>query len=295
MASQPDCLFCKLVREGEHVNAGAGFVAIEDINPKAPVHLLVLPERHVDTFRNVGEFEADYTLIDSDGPVLWFRTNKDAPRGRVVAIDTRHPEPGRWKELIPQADETLQSVDVVADRFLAVYLKDAHTQVKVFELDGTFVREVEFPGLGAEFSPASQVFGLAQGIQLDLGEAGGLLQVRASVVTRTPEEAQSVAAVIYGVIGLGHLASGEFGEAAELVQGMLRSLRVNAIDNEVTLDFQYSVSSLLSTIQAIEQATEDEELDEDADEVEEHDEVRVEKRVEKRAEKHDGRREHRDG
>src|SRR6188474_3915991 len=59
LASQPDCLFCKLVSEGEHVNAADGFVAIEDINPKAPVHLLVLPERHVDTFRDVGEFDAD--------------------------------------------------------------------------------------------------------------------------------------------------------------------------------------------------------------------------------------------
>jgi histidine triad (HIT) family protein len=54
--SRPDCLFCKLVREGEHVLSADGFVAIEDVNPKAPVHLLVLPERHVDTFRDVGEF-----------------------------------------------------------------------------------------------------------------------------------------------------------------------------------------------------------------------------------------------
>ena len=59
MAAQPDCLFCKLVREGDHVHAADGFVAVEDINPKAPVHLLVLPERHVDTFKDVGEFSAD--------------------------------------------------------------------------------------------------------------------------------------------------------------------------------------------------------------------------------------------
>ena len=59
MASRPDCLFCKLVNDGEHVHAADGFVAIEDINPKAPVHLLVLPERHVDTFRDIGEFPAD--------------------------------------------------------------------------------------------------------------------------------------------------------------------------------------------------------------------------------------------
>jgi histidine triad (HIT) family protein len=56
VASRPDCLFCKLVVEGNHVHKGDGFVAVEDINPKAPVHLLVLPERHVETFREVDEF-----------------------------------------------------------------------------------------------------------------------------------------------------------------------------------------------------------------------------------------------
>ena len=51
-----DCLFCRLVRDGEHVHASDGFVAIRDKAPKAPTHLLVLPERHVDTFRDVAEF-----------------------------------------------------------------------------------------------------------------------------------------------------------------------------------------------------------------------------------------------
>jgi histidine triad (HIT) family protein len=55
----PDCLFCRIVRQGEHVHAADGFVAIRDIAPKAPVHLLVLPERHVDTFRDVAEFPPD--------------------------------------------------------------------------------------------------------------------------------------------------------------------------------------------------------------------------------------------
>jgi histidine triad (HIT) family protein len=52
-----ECLFCRLVREGDHVRRGDGVVAIRDINPKAETHLLILPERHVDTFREVREFE----------------------------------------------------------------------------------------------------------------------------------------------------------------------------------------------------------------------------------------------
>ncbi|HST25450.1 MAG TPA: histidine triad nucleotide-binding protein [Gaiellaceae bacterium] len=64
LASDPDCIFCKIVR-GEIpatvVNRTDGFVAIEDIAPKADVHLLVIPERHLETFRDVpgmGEEEA---------------------------------------------------------------------------------------------------------------------------------------------------------------------------------------------------------------------------------------------
>jgi histidine triad (HIT) family protein len=59
LRSQPDCLFCQLVAAGEHVHAAEGFVAVKDIDPFAETHLLVLPERHVDTFRQVGAFPDD--------------------------------------------------------------------------------------------------------------------------------------------------------------------------------------------------------------------------------------------
>jgi histidine triad (HIT) family protein len=57
--SQPDCLFCRLYAEGDHVRKAGGFAAVRDVNPKAPVHLLVIPERHVETFRDVGEFPGE--------------------------------------------------------------------------------------------------------------------------------------------------------------------------------------------------------------------------------------------
>ena len=56
-----DCLFCRLYREGDHIRKGEGFVAIKDINPRADVHLLVIPEKHVGTFREIGDFSADET------------------------------------------------------------------------------------------------------------------------------------------------------------------------------------------------------------------------------------------
>ena len=62
MPSQPDdCLFCRIVRDGPHVATTKGFVAVKDIHPRAPVHLLIIPERHVDTFREIDRFPAKET------------------------------------------------------------------------------------------------------------------------------------------------------------------------------------------------------------------------------------------
>ena len=47
--------------------------------------------------RLLDDFDAGYHFIDNDGPVFWFLTDLDAPRGRVIAIDTRHPERKNWK------------------------------------------------------------------------------------------------------------------------------------------------------------------------------------------------------
>ena len=58
-SQRDDCLFCSIVREGTYVRKEKGFVAINDINPQAPVHVLVIPERHVDSFREIGEFSPE--------------------------------------------------------------------------------------------------------------------------------------------------------------------------------------------------------------------------------------------
>ncbi|MDM8007876.1 MAG: prolyl oligopeptidase family serine peptidase [Phycisphaerae bacterium] len=116
--------------------------------PKNRVYYLDLKEENAQVVRLLDQFDAEYVFIDNDGPIFWFRTDLDAPRRRVVAIDIRRPEQANWKELIPQAAETLESVSVVDDMFLASYLKDAYSQVKVFDLDGKFVRQVALPGIG---------------------------------------------------------------------------------------------------------------------------------------------------
>jgi prolyl oligopeptidase len=95
----------------------------------------------------IDNFDHEYTFIGNEGPLFFFQTELEATRKRVIAIDTRKPH--LLKELIPEAKETLVGVNILANQFVATYLKDAKTQVKLFSLDGRFIREVEFPGIGS--------------------------------------------------------------------------------------------------------------------------------------------------
>ncbi len=117
-------------------------------DPKNLVFYKDLTNPEAQVVELISEFEASYSFIDNDGAVFWFQTDLDAPRGRVIAIDTRNPGE-QWQEVIPQASETLESVGLLNNQFLADYLKDAHTQIQIFDLNGSFVREVSLPGIGS--------------------------------------------------------------------------------------------------------------------------------------------------
>jgi len=92
--------------------------------------------------------DADYGFLGNDGPVFYFTTDLDAPRHRVIAIDTNNPERKNWKEIIPQASEPLDDVSRVGGKFFATYMKDARSRVVRFDGDGKNPLDLELPGIG---------------------------------------------------------------------------------------------------------------------------------------------------
>jgi prolyl oligopeptidase len=91
---------------------------------------------------------ADYGFIGNIGPVFYFQTDLDAPRYRVIAIDTKQPERKDWKEIIPQAAEPIDEVSMVGGKLIATYMKDARSRVLCFDGDGKNPKELELPGIG---------------------------------------------------------------------------------------------------------------------------------------------------
>jgi len=97
----------------------------------------------------IAAFDASYTFLTSDGPLLYFLTDQAAPRGRIVAIDTGSPDRGSWQEIVPEQGQILEAASVVHDTIIARYLKDARAEVALFALDGAARGGLELPGLGS--------------------------------------------------------------------------------------------------------------------------------------------------
>ncbi len=53
-----DCIFCKIINgelETKFVHKEDDVFVFHDVNPKAPVHLLIVPRQHVKTFLDLGD------------------------------------------------------------------------------------------------------------------------------------------------------------------------------------------------------------------------------------------------
>ncbi len=97
----------------------------------------------------IDNFDYGYSLVGNDGPVLYFSTDHEAPNQRVIAIDIREPEEENWREVIAESELPLRGVGMAGNMFVASYLRDAISYVRMFRTDGSHVRDVEFPGIGS--------------------------------------------------------------------------------------------------------------------------------------------------
>ncbi len=97
----------------------------------------------------LAEFDAAYEFVGNAGRTFYSVTDRDAPRRRLIAVDLDEPQPDRWREVIGEADDTLEGVRLVGGRLVAQYLHHAHHRLLRFTLDGTPDGDVELPGIGA--------------------------------------------------------------------------------------------------------------------------------------------------
>jgi prolyl oligopeptidase len=129
-----------------------GILAGGDERPKE-FHYLDLVDPHRPRFdgeivRLIEGFDARYSFLGNQGPVFLFRTDLDAPRGRIIAIDIRRPGREHWRTIIPESEDVIDTPVLARGHLFIGFMRDVQTRIQIFTSEGVPVREVELPAPG---------------------------------------------------------------------------------------------------------------------------------------------------
>jgi len=136
---------------GGYVTEDGNYLIInvsEGTDVKSRIYYKDLKAKDAPVVKLLDDFDAAYNFIGNEGTRFWFQTDLQAPRGKVIEIDVAKPDRANWKIIVPESKETLQATTFVDQKFVLNYLKDAYTQVKIYDRAGKFVNEIAFPTIG---------------------------------------------------------------------------------------------------------------------------------------------------
>ena len=124
-----------LIIRGEETTSG-GKLWLKDLRkPNSPL-ITILNDYSSDTF-----------VLSIKGDKLYLQTNLNAPNGKVVVTDIKNPTPEHWKDLIPETENVLTPV-VAGNYIFAQYMIDAISEIKQYDFEGKFLREIKLPSIG---------------------------------------------------------------------------------------------------------------------------------------------------
>jgi len=89
-----------------------------------------------------------YNVIGDDGNRLYLQTNAAAPRWRLAWLDVTDPTHA-LHDIAPQGSDKLEGVSLIGDHFYLGYLHDAHSVVRVVDLQGRDAGAIDLPGIGS--------------------------------------------------------------------------------------------------------------------------------------------------
>jgi len=92
--------------------------------------------------------DGEFSAFGNSGPVLYLRTDRDAPNRKVIALDVAHPEPAAWKTIVPEGKQSIEGVNLIGGRIVAHYLVDVQSRLALFGLDGAPQGDIVLPGTG---------------------------------------------------------------------------------------------------------------------------------------------------
>jgi prolyl oligopeptidase len=96
---------------------------------------------------------AAYEPLGVVGGMLYMRTDRDAPNGKVVAVAIDKPDVANWKTIVPESKNAIESTRLIAGKLAVNALVDVASDVTLYSLDGTKAGAITPPGLGTINGP----------------------------------------------------------------------------------------------------------------------------------------------
>ncbi|WP_228730001.1 prolyl oligopeptidase family serine peptidase [Shewanella avicenniae] len=101
----------------------------------------------------IPELEAEFSFIGNDKTRFYFKTDYQAPNGKVIAIDIRHPEKAQWKTIIAESADPIASVALINEHLVVSSLHDVLGKMAIYSMNGAKRQDVEMPGQGTVIGP----------------------------------------------------------------------------------------------------------------------------------------------
>lgn len=96
----------------------------------------------------VTEFDQDYSIIGNEGSQIFVHTNAGAANWKVVSIDMLKYSPKSWQDVLMEGEDVLQLVYLLNHKLVTVYMHNASSEIKIFDLHGNLQKNIQLPELG---------------------------------------------------------------------------------------------------------------------------------------------------
>lgn len=108
-----------------------------------------LTQKSAPVVQLASDFDYQYTPIEVIGNRIYFFTNYQAAKNKIMAAELQSPELANWKEVVPEKEQVLSDVRVIGGKLFLTYDKDASNHAYVYDLQGKELQEIELPSLGS--------------------------------------------------------------------------------------------------------------------------------------------------
>ena len=117
--------------------------------PKEQVFLKDLRDEDSEVKPLIEGFDAEYVFIGSIEDTIYFMSDHEAPRRRIIAVNAQDPDRSKWREVVAESADVIESASLFGETLYVNSLRDARSLITRHSINGKKIDEMPLPGVGS--------------------------------------------------------------------------------------------------------------------------------------------------